>query len=82
MQINSHNSPPVSQPSPHLQIREGFFGWLKSESFCPCERRVTTIEQFIEVADSYILWYAAKRIKVSLGSMSLVEFREGLRISA
>jgi hypothetical protein len=34
-----------------------------------------TVNQFIEVLNSYIRWYNATRIKVSLGSLSPVEYR-------
>lgn len=42
---------------------EGFFGRLKTELFYPRDWRATTVDQFIEVVDSYIRWYNAKRIK-------------------
>jgi len=42
----------------------------------------TTIEQFIEVLDSCIRWYNAKRIKISLGSLSPLEYRESLGMAA
>ncbi len=41
-----------------------------------------TVEQFIEVLDSYIRWYNAKRIKISLGALSPLEYRESLGIAA
>lgn len=44
--------------------------------------RTTTIEQFIEVVDSYIRWYNEKRIKISLGSLSPIEYRESLGLMA
>lgn len=68
--------------SPDNAACEGFFGRLKTELFYPRDWRATTIEQFIEVVDSYIRWYNAKRIKVSLGSLSPVEYRESLGIAA
>jgi putative transposase len=46
--------------------------------FYPRDWKATTIEQFIEVVDSYIRWYNEKRIKISLGSLSLIEYRENL----
>jgi acyl-coenzyme A synthetase/AMP-(fatty) acid ligase len=49
---------------------EGFFGRLKTELFYPRDWRATTVDQFIEVLDSYIRWYNATRIKVSLTSLS------------
>ncbi|AGU53375.1 integrase core domain-containing protein [Variovorax paradoxus B4] len=44
--------------------------------------KTTTLEQFIEVVDSYIRWYNEKRIKISLGSLSPIEYRESLRRTA
>ncbi|WP_244306458.1 IS3 family transposase, partial [Paraburkholderia lacunae] len=60
----------------------GLFGRLKTELFYPRDWRATTVEQFIEAVDSYIRWYNAKRIKISLGSLSPLEYRESLRIAA
>jgi transposase InsO family protein len=50
--------------------------------FYPRDWRATTIDQFIEIVDSYIRWYNAKRIKVSLGSLSPIEYRQSLGIAA
>jgi len=68
--------------SPDNAAGEGFFGRLKTELFYPCDWRATTVDQFIEVVDSYIRWYNAKRIKVSLGFLSPVEYRQSLGIAA
>ena len=68
--------------SPDNAACEGFFGRLKTELFYPRDWRATTVEQFIEVVDSYIRWYNAKRIKISLGSLSPLEYRESLGIAA
>ena len=43
---------------------------------------LATIEQLIEAVDSYIRWYNAKRIKISLGSLSPLEYRESLGLTA
>lgn len=40
--------------SPDNAACEGFFGRLKTELFYPRDWRSTTVEQFIEVVDSYI----------------------------
>lgn len=61
---------------------EGFFGRLKTELFYPGDWRETTIERFIAELDAYIRWYNEKRIKVSLGALSPVEYRESLGIAA
>lgn len=68
--------------SPDNAACEGFFGRLKTGLFYPRDWRATTVEQFIEVVDSYIRWYNAKRIKISLGSLSPLEYRESLGIAA
>jgi len=52
---------------------EGFFGRLKTELFYPRNWQATTIEQFIQVIDSYIRWYNEKRIKISLGQKFQIE---------
>ncbi|RYD77721.1 MAG: IS3 family transposase [Verrucomicrobiaceae bacterium] len=64
--------------SPDNAACEGFFGRLKTELFYPRDWKTTTIEQFIQVVDSYIRWYNEKRIKISLGSLSPIEYRESL----
>ena len=61
---------------------EGFFGRLKTELFYPLNWQAITVEQFIQVVDSYIRWYNEKRIKTSLGSLSPREYRESLGITA
>jgi len=68
--------------SPDNAACEGFFGRLKTELFYARDWRATSIEEFIEVVDSYIRWYNAKRIKVSLGSLSPMEYRESLGLAA
>jgi putative transposase len=64
--------------SPDNAACEGFFGRLKTALFYPRNWRSTTIEQFIEVLDSYIRWYNAERIKISLGARSPIEYRRSL----
>jgi putative transposase len=68
--------------SPDNAACEGFFGRLKTELFYPRNWQATTIEQFIEVVDSYIRWYNEKRIKISLGSLSPLEYRASLGLAA
>jgi len=41
-----------------------------------------TIEQFIEAVDSYIRWCNEKRIKISLESLSPIEYRVSLGLAA
>ena len=68
--------------SPDNAACEGFLGRLKTELFYPRNWQATTIEQFIQVVDSYIRWYNEKRIKISLGSLSPLEYRESLGIAS
>lgn len=37
-----------------------------------------TIEQFIDEVNEYIIWYAEKRIKLSLGGLSPLQYRQSL----
>jgi putative transposase len=67
--------------SPDNAACEGFFGRLKTEMFYPGDWRCTSIEQFILALDSYIRWYNEKRIKMSLGYLSPIEYREGLGLT-
>ena len=64
--------------SPDNAACEGFFGRLKTELFYPRNWQDITIDQFIQIVDSYIRWYNEKRIKVSLGSLSPIEYRASL----
>lgn len=68
--------------SPDNAACEGFFGRLKTELFYPRNWQGTSVEQFIEIIDCYIRWYNEKRIKISLGSLSPLEYRESLRFTA
>lgn len=67
--------------SPDNAACEGFFGRLKTEMFYPRDWHSTTIEQFINALDSYIRWYNEKRIKLSLGFLSPIEYRESLGLT-
>lgn len=68
--------------SPDNAACEGFFGRLKTELFYPHNWQSTSIEQFIQSLDSYIRWYNEKRIKISLGALSPIEYRESLGFAA
>lgn len=61
---------------------EGFFGRLKTELFYPRDWKAATIEQFVKEVDAYIRWYNEKRIKISLGSLSPIEYRKSLGLTA
>ena len=68
--------------SPDNAACEGFFGRLKTELFYPRSWQDITIDQFIQIVDSYIRWYNEKRIKISLGSLSPLEYRASLGLMA
>ena len=68
--------------SPDNAACEGFFGRLKNELFNPRDCKSTTVEQFIETLDSCIRWYNKKRIKISLGSLSPIEYRVSQGLAA
>ena len=68
--------------SPDNAACEGFFGRLKNELFYPRYWKNTTIEQLVEALDAYVRWYNEKRIKISLGSLSPIEYRVSLGLAA
>ena len=63
---------------------EGFFGSIKNEMFYHRSWNDITIEQFIDELDRYLRWYNEKRIKMSLGAISPLEYRRsfGLAMAA
>ena len=68
--------------SPDNAACEGFVGCLKTEMFLGRDWKGTSIAQFIAVVDSYIRWYNEKRIEISLDSLSPIEYRESLGLTA
>ena len=68
--------------SPDNSACEGFFGRLKNEMFYNRSWNDVTINQFIDILDQYIQWYAEKRIKVSLGGLSPMQYRRALGLVA
>lgn len=68
--------------SPDNAACEGFFGRLKNELFYPRDWKSVALAQFIEAVDDYTRWYNEKRIKISLGSISPIEYRESLGLAA
>ena len=68
--------------SPDNSACEGFFGRLKNEMFYDRSWVGVTIEQFIEMLNSYVKRYNEKRIKISPGTMSPVEYRRSPGLAA
>ena len=64
--------------SPDNSACEGFFGRIKNEMFYGRDWSGISLEAFMELLDSYLRWYNEKRIKMSLGGMSPVEYRQFL----
>lgn len=64
--------------SPDNAACEGFFGRLKTELIYPRNWRDVTLEDFMERIDGYIRWYNERRIKLSLGGRSPIEYRQAL----
>lgn len=61
--------------SPDNSACEGFFGRLKNEMFYGRDWKGVSIDDFISRLDEYIHWYNEKRIKISLGGLSPLEYR-------
>ena len=68
--------------SPDNAACEGFFGRLETEWFYRGDWQSTTVEQFIQVWDSYICWYNEKRVKMSLGARGPLDYRRSLGLMA
>lgn len=68
--------------SPDNSACEGFFGRLKNEMFYCRSWEDTTIDDFIQEVDRYIHWYNEKRIKMSLGGKSPLNYRKSLGLAA
>lgn len=64
--------------SPNNAACEAFFGRLKNEMFYNHNWTHVTIDEFIDAIDNYMHWYSTKRIKISLGAMSPMEYRRSL----
>jgi putative transposase len=67
--------------SPDNAACEGFFGRLKNEMFYNRSWEGVSIDEFIAILDDYLVWYNEKRIKMSLGGMSPLQYRQNLSIS-
>lgn len=68
--------------SPDNAACEGFFGRLKNEMYFHRNWLGTTIEEFMRELGSYIRWYNQHRIKLSLGALSPMEYRQHLGVAA
>lgn len=64
--------------SPDNAACEGFFGRLKNEFFYGESWLGISIESFIEQLDEYLIWYNQERVKLSLGGISIMKYRESI----
>jgi len=67
--------------SPDNSACEGFFGRMKNEMYYGKKWVKTHADSFIKLIDEYMTWYKAKRIKISLGGLSPLEYRHSLGIT-
>ena len=61
---------------------EGFFGLIKNEMFYNRSWKGVSIREFIEILDTYLAWYNERRVKLSLGLKSPIEYRRALGLTA
>ena len=64
--------------SPDNAACEGFFGHLKNEMFYNRSWLGVSTKEFIAILNDYLIWYREKRIKLSLGGLSPIEYRRSL----
>lgn len=68
--------------SPDNSACEGLFGRLKNEMFYNQDWAGVSIPEFITILNDYLVWYNEKRIKISLGNISPLEYRQNLGLTA
>ena len=68
--------------SPDNAACEGFFDRLKNEMFYGRSWAGVSLDDFSREIDRYINWYNHKRIKLSLGGLSPIEYRHHLGFAA
>lgn len=68
--------------SPDNSACEGFFGRMKNEMFYGRSWFGVSVEDFMDQVDRYMHWYSEKRIKMSLGGLSPLEYRRSLGLIA
>lgn len=68
--------------SPDNAACEGFFGRLKNEMFYERDWNGVSIPEFIRQLDEYMVWYREKRIKISFGGLSPMEYRRHIGVAA
>ena len=61
---------------------EGMFGRIKNEIFYNRAWAGVSLDEFMEILNGYLYWYNEKRIKISLGTKSPLEYRRSLNLAA
>ena len=64
--------------SPDNSACEGHFGSIKNEMFYNHSWDDISVTEFINILDEYMHWFSQKRIKMSLGGVSPIEYRKKL----
>lgn len=67
--------------SPDSSACGGLFGRLKNGMFYDRDWTGVSIQEFIDILNEYLAWYNEKRIKISLGNMSPLEYRRSLGLT-
>jgi len=67
--------------SPDNSACEGFFGRVKNEMFYGRSWFGISLDDFMHTLDTYMRWYNDKRIKMSLGAKSPLEYRRSLGLT-
>ena len=67
--------------SPDNSACEGFFGRMKNEMFYGYKWDNVTSKDFIQIVNDYMEWYREKRIKISLGGLSPMDYRRSLGLA-
>ena len=57
------------------------YGRMKNEMFYGEKWDKISVEEFISIINQYMQWYRDKRIKLSLGGLSPMEYRRSLGIA-
>ena len=67
--------------SPDNSACEGVFGIIKNEMFYNRDWMGVSLSVFIAILNDYLIWYNEKRIKISLGNKSPLEYRQSLGLT-
>ena len=67
--------------SPDNSACEGFFGRMKNEMFYGYNWNHVSSTEFIDIVNEYMVWYREKRIKISLGGKSPMNYRRELGLA-